>query len=36
MINYQPKQEVKSLPNDIIDPIYENIDPIGVTNKRRI
>jgi hypothetical protein len=36
MVNYQPKYEIKSLPNDVIDPIYENVDPIGVTSKRRM
>lgn len=35
-INHTQKYEIKSLPNDIIDPIYENVDPIGVTTKRRI
>jgi hypothetical protein len=31
-----PTYEAKSLANDIIDPIYENVDPIGVTNKARL
>jgi hypothetical protein len=35
-LNYVPKYEVKSLPNDVIDPIYENVDPISVTTKARI
>ncbi len=35
-MGYQPGFEIKSLENDKIDPVYENVDPIGVTNKLRI
>ena len=35
-MGYQPGFEVKSLENDKIDAVYENVDPIGVTNKLRM
>lgn len=34
-MGYQPAYEIKSAKNDIVDPVYENVDPVGVTAKLR-
>ena len=34
-MGYKPDYEIKSTLNDIIDPVYENVDPISVTSKTR-
>jgi len=34
-MGYQPSYEIKSAINDVVDPVYENVDPISVTTKLR-